>query len=60
VIPLLTGLWMVPELYPATAEDMMRKFRFIGELLRRMGLPLVDDTMLAQLGPYFHKIETAQ
>lgn len=60
VIPLLTGLWMVPELYPATAEEMMRKFRFIGELLRRMGLPLVDDAMLEQLGPYFHKIETAQ
>lgn len=60
VIPLLTGLWMVPALYPATAEEMMHKFRFIGELLRRMGLPLVDDALLDQLGPYFQKIQDAQ
>lgn len=60
VIPLLTGLWMVPELYPATAEEMMRKFRFIGELLDRMGLPLVDEALLDQLGPYFQKIEETQ
>lgn len=60
VIPLLTGLWMVPELYPATAEEMMHKFRFIGELLDHMGLPLVDEALLDQLGPYFQKIEDAQ
>ena len=60
VIPLLTGLWMVPELYPATAEEMMHKIRFIGELLDHMGLPLVDEALLDQLGPYFQKIEDAQ
>lgn len=57
IIPLLTGLWMVPTLYPATAEEMQRKFRFIGELLSRMGVPLVDETMLQELEPYFRKIE---
>ncbi len=60
VIPLLTGVWMVPDLYPATKEEMMRKFRFIGELLARMGLPLVDDALLEQVGPYFQKIQDAQ
>lgn len=60
VIPLLTGVWMVPDLYPATKEEMMRKFRFIGELLACMGLPLVDDALLEQVGPYFQKIQDAQ
>ena len=60
VIPLLTGLWMVPSMYPATAEEMMAKFRFIGVLLQRMGVPLVDEAMLDKLAPYFTKIEEAQ
>lgn len=59
IIPLLTGLWMVPDLYPATAEEMMRKFRFIGDLLARMGVPLVDEALLEELGPYFRQIEEA-
>lgn len=60
VILLLTGLWMVPSLYPANAEEMMRKFRFLGILLERMGVPLVDQAMLDQLAPYFARIEEAQ
>lgn len=60
VIPLLTGLWMVPDLYPATAEEMMRKFRFIGDLLAKMGLPLVDDSLLELLRPYFAHMEEVQ
>lgn len=59
VIPLLMGLWMVPALYPATAEEMMRKFRFIGEVLDRMGVPLVDEAMLQYLEPYFQKLQDA-
>lgn len=60
VIPLLTGLWMVPSLYPSTAEEMMHKFRFIGTLLDRMGVPLVDEALLEKLEPYFARIEQAQ
>lgn len=59
IIPLLTGLWMVPALYPATADEMMRKFRFIGEVLDRMGVPLVDEAMLQYLEPYFQKLQHA-
>lgn len=60
VMILLTGLWMVPDVYPASAEQMLRKFRFIGELLDNMGLPLVDEVMLQELKPYFEEIEQAQ
>ena len=60
VMILLTGLWMVPAVYPASAEQMLRKFRFIGELLDNMGLPLVDEAMLQELKPYFEEIEQEQ
>lgn len=60
VMLLLTGLWMVPSLYPATAEEMMRKFRFIGTLLERMGVPLVDESLLQTLEPYFEKLAETQ
>lgn len=60
VMLLLTGLWMVPSLYPATAEEMLQKFRFIGTLLERMGVPLVNEELLQTLVPYFTRIEEAQ
>lgn len=60
VMLLLTGLWMVPSLYPATAEEMMRKFRFIGTLLDRMGVPVIDEDLLRVLEPYFAKLAQAQ
>lgn len=60
VMLLLTGLWMVPSLYPATADEMVRKFQFIGILLERMGVPVVDQQLLTTLKPYFEKIEQAQ
>lgn len=60
VMILLTGLWMVPDVYPASAAQMLRKFQFIGELLERMGLPLVDEAMLQDLKPYFEELEKVQ
>ena len=46
VIQLLTGLWLTPSIYPATADEIMNKFRFIKEMLERMGLPLINDEIL--------------
>lgn len=60
VMILLTGLWMVPDVYPASAAQMLRKFQFIGELLGHMGLPLVDEAMLQELKPYFEELEKVQ
>lgn len=60
VMLLLTGLWMVPSLYPATADEMVRKFQFIGTLLERMGVPVIDQQLLTTLKPYFEKLEQAQ
>ena len=47
LLPLLTSLWLLPGVFPATQEELARKFRFIGEMLEKMGLPLFDDSIRA-------------
>lgn len=59
VIPLLTSLWLAPTIFPANAEEMLHKFRFIGEMLDKMGLPLVDEEITALAARYFRDIEAA-
>lgn len=43
IIPLLTNLWLAPTIYPASADELLGKFAFVGDLLSKMGLPLIDD-----------------
>lgn len=59
LIPLLTSLWLAPTVYPATADEMRHKFRFICEMLEKMGLPLADERILAVADDYFRDIEAA-
>ena len=59
LIPLLTSLWLAPTVYPATAEGMLRKFQFIGEMLDKMGVPIVDDEIMELARQYFIEIESS-
>lgn len=59
VIPLLTSLWLAPTVYPATAAEMLNKFKFIAEMLEKMGLPIVDEENLALAESYFKEIEAS-
>ncbi len=59
LIPLLTSLWLAPTVYPATAQEMLRKFRFIGEMLEKMGLPIMNDEIMKLAEEYFVRIEQA-
>lgn len=59
LIPLLTSLWLAPTVYPATAEGMLRKFQFIGEMLDKMGIPIVDDEIMKLARQYFIEIESS-
>lgn len=42
LLPLL-DFWLLPPVYPATAEEIQHKFQFIIEVLAHMGLPLLDE-----------------
>ena len=58
LIPLLTSLWLAPTVYPATAQEMMRKFQCIGEMLEKMGLPIINDEIMTLAESYFLEIES--
>ena len=48
LIPLF-DLWLMPSIYPASAEETHHKFVFIKELLDKMGLPLIDDEIMEDM-----------
>ena len=47
LLPLLTSLWLLPSVFPASREEQRRKFTFLGEMLDKMGVPLMDDSIRA-------------
>ena len=52
LLPLLTSLWLMPSVFPATKAEMRRKFTFLGEMLDRMGVPCLTG-IRALGGPIF-------
>ena len=56
LLPLMTSLWLLPAVFPGTVDDMRRKFRFMGEMLEKMGVPLVDDSSAALVDAFFDKV----
>lgn len=46
LLPLI-NFWLMPSVYPATAEEIRHKYHFIVEALAKMGLPLIDDKTTA-------------
>lgn len=60
LLPLLTSLWLLPSVYPAGREQMKRKFLFLGEMLEKMGVPLMDDSIRALVDRFFEQIPEEQ
>lgn len=56
LLPLLTSLWLLPSVFPATREEMRRKFEFLGDMLEKMGVPLVDGSIRALIDAFFDQI----
>ena len=56
LMPLLTSLWLLPSVFPADKEGMKRKFRFLGDMLEKMGVPLMDDSIYALVEEFFEKM----
>lgn len=42
----LVDFWLLPSVFPATTEEIRRKYRFLMELLAKMGLPILTEEML--------------
>lgn len=43
--PLLTSLWLLPSVFPGDQTEMRQKFSFIGDMLEKMGIPLMDEAV---------------
>ena len=56
LLPLLTSLWLLPSVYPADKEGIHRKFQFLGDMLAKMGVPLVDDSLRALIDAFIEEI----
>lgn len=56
LIPMLTSLWLLPSVFPSDKEGMKRKFRFLGDMLEKMGVPLMDDSIYALVEEFFEKL----
>lgn len=51
----LTDMWFIPSVFPGSFEEMERRYRFVGEMLEKMGLPLYNEEIadLIKSLPYF-------
>lgn len=47
LLPLI-NFWLMPSIFPATAEEIKHKFDFIMEALAKMGLVLMDDSEIME------------
>lgn len=56
LLPLLTSLWLLPAVFPGTKADLKRKFHFLGDMLERMGVPLVDESIYALVDDFFERM----
>ena len=56
LLPLLTSLWLLPTVFPADREGIRRKFRFLGDMLEKMGVPLIDDSIQALVDAFVDQI----
>ena len=56
LMPLLTSLWLLPSVFPSDKEGMKNKFRFLGDMLEKMGVPLMDDSIYALVEEFFDKM----
>lgn len=56
LLPLLTSLWLLPAVFPATKEELRRKFCFIKDMLDNMGVPIMDDTIMNLVDEFLSKI----
>ena len=56
LLPLLTSLWPLPSVFPSDKEGMKRKFHFLGDMLEKMGVPLMDESIYALVEEFFQKI----
>lgn len=45
----LVNFWILPSVFPADANEVQHKCRFVAEVLSAMGLPIIEDEMYGRM-----------
>ena len=53
LLSLLNTLWISPVVFPATREGVLRKFRCSMEIFAHLGVPVIDEEMIALADKFF-------
>lgn len=48
LLTFLTNFWMLPSVYPSSPEESIERLIFIKEITDKLGIPLLDDELIAQ------------
>lgn len=56
LLTLLDTVWMAPTIFPATREEVLHKFRCVGEIFAGLGVPIIDQEMLDLADKYFQLV----
>lgn len=51
----LVDFWLLPSVYPASAEEVCHKYHFVLEVLAAMGLPLMDQELIHQTERFYRE-----
>lgn len=49
ILSFLTNFWMVPSIFPFTAEEGIARLRMVKEITTFLGVPIIDDELLKRL-----------
>lgn len=60
LIPLLTSLWLLPAVFPTDKEGVKRKFYFLRDMLERMGVPIMDESIARLVDQFILKFPTQE
>lgn len=47
LLTFLTNFWTLPTIYPSSEEENIEKLMFIKEITEKLGIPILDDEMVA-------------
>lgn len=49
LLTFLTNFWTLPNVYPASSEESIEKLLYIKEITEKLGVPILDDEMVAMI-----------
>lgn len=58
LLTFLTNFWTLPTMYPSSYEESIEKLMFIKEITDKLGIPILDDEIIASIIENATKIDT--